>query len=316
MMVGLAHRPFLFGFFAVAFLIQACGFRVPFFRDNSSLDLAVDSLPQRHQLSVFTIPLVYVSRGDSLQVLVPLTPFSLDSTCFREQFLAYPERLKRLPGELLLGKDTVLSYLIEDADFVDSLMRETSFKLSRSPERIHLQFQDSLGTTMESEWFIVPKSGLDRSLSARARYLAELTLQKNSREVIVQLFVPQVNPHFDETVLYDPYDPEDIPVHYSTQLPSVSVVSVWIDEAYTILSRITYLPLFLDDALLVQHTKIQLPPEELVGNPVELYAKLDASQPFIRYLEQVSREMGWLHYSNRTFLRWQYGRKPQRPFNY
>lgn len=132
----------------------------------------------------------------------------------------------------------------------------------------------------------------------------------------MQLFVPTANPHFDETVLYDPNDLDDIPIHYSTQLPSVSVVSVRPEETYNVLSRITYLPLFLDDALRVQHTKIRLPQEEIAGNPVELYAELDESQPFIRYLEQVSREMEWLHYSNRTYLRRQFGHKPQRPFNY
>lgn len=106
---------------------------------------------------------------------MPLTPFSLDSTCFREQFLAFTKRLKRLPGELLLGKDTVVSYLIESPDFVDSLMQKSSFAMKLSPERIQMQFNDSLGNVLETEWFIVPKSGLDRSLSARGRQLAELT---------------------------------------------------------------------------------------------------------------------------------------------
>jgi hypothetical protein len=316
MFTSCSNRILYLGFVSFLLMAQACGARLPFLPLNPTSTLQVDTLADSHQIPVFAIPLSYVKHRDTLQILVPLTPFSLDSTCLREQFLASPKRLKRLPGELLIGKDTVISYLIETPDFVDSLMRKSSFHIKRRPERIQMRFSDSLGNVLESEWFIVPKSGLDRSLSARGRQLAELTLQENPREVVVQLFVPFANPLFDETVLYDPYDPEDIPIHYSTQLPSVSVVSVWIDEAYTVLSRITYLPLFLDDALLVQHTKIVLPPEEIVGNPIEIYASLDESHPFIRYLRQVLREMEWLHYSNRTYLRWQFGRKPQRPFNY
>src|SRR5690606_7463189 len=92
--------------------------------DQESERVVENSLPQK---SFLAMPIYYSSEGDTLEVLLPFVPFSLDSTCLKKQLLADTSKLERLVGDMSKEDTLIATFIIRDYSNIDSLMANSSF---------------------------------------------------------------------------------------------------------------------------------------------------------------------------------------------
>ncbi|TNE74509.1 hypothetical protein EP331_01610 [bacterium] len=265
--------------------------------------VGMDSVPQK---SFLAMPIYYSSGVDTLEVLLPFVPFSLDSTCLKNQLLKDTTKLERLSGDMSKEDTVIATYIIRDYSNIDSLMANSSFSVAYTETSVRMDYSDSSGYSITSDWFIIKKTSLDRSLSQRAKFLVEKVMKDNHVSPFFHQYMHEPNPVFDEFVLFDPTATDEVPIHYSTTLPSASVVSLWVEDSGPVLSRISFLPMFLDDAILVHHVKVAMP--ESQKNLLNSYQSLAETDTFIRYSKTVMDELEFLYHSNRLYIRTQLAR--------